>query len=163
MVDEVSEFMVAGTVGLLGWFFGGIDGYIKVLVTFAIIDYITGVCAAGAEGKISSAIGFNGIIRKVVMFMFVGIAHVIDQHVLGQFGYSDAIRTAVCLFYVGNEGISIVENADKLKVPIPKFLRGRFLNFAKKCLEEEPKGVIASGLSVDENVREKRVDGGQDA
>ena len=53
MVDEVSEFMVAGTVGLLSWFFGGIDGYIKVLVTFAIIDYITGVCAAGAEGKIN--------------------------------------------------------------------------------------------------------------
>lgn len=135
MNDQFNEFIIAGSVGILGWFFGGLDGFIKVLITFAIVDQITGVCAAGKQSKISSAAGFEGIKRKVVMFLLVGIAHVIDRHILGN---SDAMRTAVCLFYIGNEGISIIENADVLGVPIPKFLRGKFLAFAKKGLGEDP-------------------------
>ncbi|MBQ6664076.1 MAG: phage holin family protein [Synergistaceae bacterium] len=150
MIDEFSEFIVAGTIGLLGWFFGGMDGFIKVLVTFSVIDYVTGVCAAGVEGKISSSAGFNGIARKVVMFLLVGVSHIIDQHILGHFGHTDAMRTAVCLFYIGNEGISIIENADKLKVPIPGFLRGKFLNFAKKCLEEENPTAILEKKNIEQ-------------
>ena len=128
MNDEVLDFMIAGIVGLLGWFFGGLDGYIKVLIAFSVIDYISGVCKAGAEGKISSAIGFKGIARKVLMFSLVGIAHLIDQFLPGE---KDAFRIAIILFYIGNEGISIVENADKLGVKIPKFLRGKFLKFTE--------------------------------
>ncbi len=137
MNDQFNEFIIAGSIGLMGWFFGGLDGFIKVLIAFTFVDYITGICAAGAQGKISSAAGFEGIKRKVVMFLLVGLAHVIDKHILGHFGQSDAIKTAVCLFYIGNEGISIIENADVLGVPIPKFLRGKFLAFAKKGLGEE--------------------------
>ena len=128
MNDEVSEFLIAGFVGLAGWFFGGLDGYIKVLIAFTVIDYISGVCRAGAEGKISSSVGFKGIARKIVMFFLVGIAHIIDKHMLND---NQALKVAVCLFYIGNEGISIIENADKLGVPIPKFLHGKFLNFTK--------------------------------
>ena len=128
MNDEVSEFLIAGFVGLAGWFFGGLDGYIKVLIAFTVIDYISGVCRAGAEGKISSAVGFKGIARKIIMFFLVGIAHIIDKHMLND---NQALKVAVCLFYIGNEGISIIENADKLGVPIPKFLHGKFLNFTK--------------------------------
>ena len=128
MNDEVSEFLIAGIVGILGWFFGGLDGYIKVLIAFTVIDYISGVCRAGAEGKISSAVGFKGIARKIIMFFLVGIAHIIDKHMLND---NQALKVAVCLFYIGNEGISIIENADKLGVPIPKFLHGKFLNFTK--------------------------------
>ncbi|MBR0034266.1 MAG: phage holin family protein, partial [Synergistaceae bacterium] len=104
------------------------DGYIKVLIAFTVIDYISGVCRAGAEGKISSSVGFKGIARKIVMFFLVGIAHIIDKHMLND---NQALKVAVCLFYIGNEGISIIENADKLGVPIPKFLHGKFLNFTK--------------------------------
>ena len=128
MNDEVSEFLIAGFVGLAGWFFGVLDGYIKVLIAFTVIDYISGVCRAGAEGKISSSVGFKGIARKIVMFFLVGIAHIIDKHMLND---NQALKVAVCLFYIGNEGISIIENADKLGVPIPKFLHGKFLNFTK--------------------------------
>ena len=128
MNDEVSEFLIAGFVGLAGWFFGGLDGYIKVLIAFTVIDYISGVCRAGAEGKISSSVGFKGIARKIVMFFLVGIAHIIDKHMLND---NQALKVAVCLFYIGNEGISIIENADKLGVPIPKFLHGKFIKFTK--------------------------------
>ena len=129
MNDEVSEFLIAGFVGLAGWFFGGLDGYIKVLIAFTVIDYISGVCRASAEGKISSSVGFKGIARKIIMFFLVGIAHIIDKHMLND---NHALKVAVCLFYIGNEGISIIENADKLGVPIPNFLHGKFLKFTKK-------------------------------
>ena len=128
MNDEVSEFMIAGIVGLAGWFFGGLDGFIKVLIACTVIDYITGVCRAGSEGKISSAIAFRGIARKIVMFFLVGIAHIVDKHMLND---NQALKVAVCLFYIGNEGISIIENAEKLGVPIPKFLHGKFLKFTE--------------------------------
>ena len=128
MNDEVSEFLIAGIVGLFGWFFGGMDGFIKVLIACTVIDYVTGICRAGSEGKISSSIAFRGIARKIVMFFLVGIAHIVDQHMLGD---TAALRSAVVLFYIGNEGISIIENADKLGVPIPKFLRGKFLKFTE--------------------------------
>ena len=128
MNDEVLDFMIAGIVGLLGWFFGGMDGYIKVLIAFSVIDYISGVCKAGAEGKISSAIGFKGIARKVMMFSLVGIAHLIDQFLPGE---KDAFRIAIILFYIGNEGISIIENADEMGVKIPKFLHEKFLKFTE--------------------------------
>ncbi|MBQ7594093.1 MAG: phage holin family protein [Synergistaceae bacterium] len=134
MNDEISEFIIAGIVGISGWFFGGLDGFIKVLMACAVIDYITGVCKAGAEGKISSSVGFKGIARKIIMFFLVGVAHIIDQHMLGD---TAALRTAVCLFYIGNEGISIVENAEKLGVPIPKFLHGKFLKFTEHNEEHD--------------------------
>lgn len=137
MNDQFNEFLFAGIVGLLGWFFGGLDGYVKVLLAFVIIDQISGLCAAASQGKLSSEAGFKGIARKVMMFMFVGISHIIDTHIFAKFGASDAFRTAVCLFYIGNEGISIIENAEVLRVPIPKFLRGKFLTFAKKSLEHD--------------------------
>lgn len=134
MNDEVSEFLIAGIVGLAGWFFGGLDGYIKVLIAFTVIDYISGVCRAGAEGKISSSVGFKGIARKIIMFFLVGIAHIIDKHMLND---NQALKVAVCLFYIGNEGISIIENADALGVPIPKFLHGKFLKFTEHNEEKQ--------------------------
>ena len=83
-------------VGLAEWFFGGVDGFFKVLITCTVINYITGVCRAGFEGKISSIIGFKGIARKVIMFFLVGIANIIDEHLLGD---KTAFRVAVILFY----------------------------------------------------------------
>lgn len=128
MNDNFSEFLVAGIVGLAGWFFGGIDGYIKVLITCTVIDYLTGIYRAGVEGTISSKIAFNGIGKKITMFLYVGLANVIETHLLAD---KPGFKIAIILFYIGNEGISIIENTDKLGVPIPKFLRGRFLEFTK--------------------------------
>lgn len=133
MNDQVNEFCFASVIGMLGWFFGGLDGYVSVLLVFTVIDYITGICAAGVQGKISSLVGFKGIARKCTMFLFVGLANIIDVHILRQ---PDHFKIVTCLFYIGNEGISIIENADVLEVPIPKFLRGKFLAFAKKQIKD---------------------------
>lgn len=96
---------------------GGLDGLAYALVLFVAVDYITGIMAGIVEKKISSEIGFKGIFRKVVIFILVSIAHIIDSKILGN---GSAIRTAVIFFYISNEGISILENAGRIGLPIPQ-------------------------------------------
>lgn len=106
--------------GWLGYFLGGCDGLILALVLFVVADYITGVMCAVADKKLSSSIGFKGIFRKVLIFMLVGIANIIDFHVLKQ---GSVIRTAVIFFYLSNEGLSLTENAAHLGLPVPEKLK----------------------------------------
>ena len=134
MNDQINEFCFASIIGALGWFFGGIDGYVSVLLVFTVVDYITGICAAATQGRLSSMVGFKGIARKCAMFLFVGLANIVDIHILRE---PNHFKIVTCLFYIGNEGISIIENAEVLGVPIPKFLRGKFLAFAKKNIQEK--------------------------
>ena len=117
MLDDVIDFFTAGAVGLLGWFFGGIDGFVKVLITFSIIDFITGLMAAYSKHELNSSVGFNGICRKISMYCLVGVAHIIDLYMLGD---TAMLKTSVTLFYAVNEGISIFENVDVLGIPIPQ-------------------------------------------
>ena len=106
--------------GFLGWFLGGVDGFLYALIAFTVIDYITGVMCAITDKKLSSSVGFKGICRKVLIFTLVGIGNIVDVYVLGQGG---VLRTAVIFFYLANEGLSIVENAARLGIPIPQKLR----------------------------------------
>ncbi|WP_438940152.1 phage holin family protein [Gardnerella vaginalis] len=106
--------------GWLGYFLGGCDGLILALVLFVVADYITGVMCAVTDKKLSSSIGFKGIFRKVLIFMLVGIANIIDFHVLKQ---GSVIRTAVIFFYLSNEGLSLTENAAHLGLPVPEKLK----------------------------------------
>lgn len=106
--------------GWLGYFLGGCDGLILALVLFVVTDYITGVMCAVADKKLSSSIGFKGIFRKVLIFMLVGIANIIDFHVLKQ---GSVMRTAVIFFYLSNEGLSLTENAAHLGLPVPEKLK----------------------------------------
>ena len=123
--DTVADFLLGSIIGLAGWFFGGLDGFIEVLLAFAVIDYLSGMAvAAWVKHNLSSRIGFKGITKKCLMFSFVGIAHILDKYMLGN---TQALRTAVALFYIGNEGLSIIENADALGVPFPKALKDKFL------------------------------------
>ena len=117
MIDKIMDFIIAASVGFIAWFFGGIDGLLQVLIAFSIIDYLTGIIAAALNHELSSRVGFRGIVKKVILFMFVGMAHLLDSYLPGDSG---SIRAVVCLFYVVNEGISIIENAEKIGVPIPK-------------------------------------------
>ncbi len=110
----------AGVGGWLGWFLGGYDGFIYALIAFVVIDYLLGVMCAILEKHLSSDVGAQGIFKKVVIFSLVGIAHIIDQNIIGD---GSAIRTAVIFFYLSNEGISIIENATRLGLPIPSKLR----------------------------------------
>lgn len=106
--------------GFLGWFLGGWDGFLYALVAFIVIDYLTGLMAAAIERKVSSEVGFRGIFKKVLIFMLVGIGSILDRQVIGD---GSVLRTAVIFFYLSNEGISIIENAGKIGLPIPQKLR----------------------------------------
>ena len=102
--------------GWLGWFLGGCDGLLYALLAFVVLDYITGIMCAVADKKLSSAVGFKGICRKVLIFALVGIGHLLDTQVIGS---GSVIRTAIIFFYISNEGLSLVENAAYLGLPIP--------------------------------------------
>ena len=126
MNDTLLDFFTGTLIGILAWFFGGLDGFIQVLLAFSVIDYLSGISVAWVKHSISSRVGFNGILRKCFMFSLVGVANLLDHTFLGN---SDAIRTAVVLFFVGNEGFSIMENAYSLGVPFPDILKKHFLQF----------------------------------
>lgn len=111
-------FTVIG--GWLGYFFGGCDGLFYALVAFVVIDYMTGVMWAINNHTLSSEVGFKGICKKVLIFLLVGIANILDVYILGQ---GSILRTAVIFFYLSNEGISILENASNLGLPIPKKIK----------------------------------------
>ena len=114
------QIAFAAIGGWLGWFLGGCDGLLYTLLAFVVIDYITGVMCAVADHTLSSAVGFKGICRKVLIFALVGIGHILDTQVIGS---GSVLRTAVIFFYISNEGVSLVENAAHLGLPIPEKLR----------------------------------------
>lgn len=107
--------------GWLALFLGPFDGLLITLVVFVILDYITGMISAGINHKLSSSVGFKGIAKKVFIFAIVGVANLIDMYIL-KGGYN-VLRTAVIFFYIGNEGISILENAGECGLPIPTKIR----------------------------------------
>nr|DAD77000.1 MAG TPA: holin [Siphoviridae sp. ctquf9] len=110
------QFVFAGIGGWLGWFLGGCDGLLFALLVFVAVDYITGVMCAVLDKSLSSEVGFKGICRKVLIFLLVGIANILDVQVIGT---GSVLRTAVVFFYISNEGISLMENAAHLGLPIP--------------------------------------------
>lgn len=106
--------------GWLGYFIGGCDGLFTALIVFMGTDYITGVMCAIADKKLSSSVGFKGICRKVLILIMVGIANFLDLHIIGT---GSVLRTAIVFFYISNEGISLIENAGHLGLPIPKKIK----------------------------------------
>ena len=114
------QFVFTMIGGWLGYFLGGYDGLLYALVVFMVADYITGVMCAISDKKLSSAVGFKGICRKVLILMLVGIANLLDVEVIGT---GAVLRTAVIFFYIGREGLSMVENYGKLGGVLPEFLR----------------------------------------
>ena len=109
--------MAAAMVGgWLGYFFGGLDGLMIALIIFMALDYITGLMCAVIDKKLSSAVGFRGICKKVLILMLVGVANVVDIHIVGT---GSALRSAVICFYLSNEGLSLLENAAHIGLPIP--------------------------------------------
>lgn len=109
-----------GLGGWLGYFLGGCDGLLIALIVFITADYITGVLCAIDDHKLSSEVGFRGIARKVIILLLVGIAQMLDGIVFGEVG---VLRTAVIFYYLSNEGISILENATHLGLPVPEKLK----------------------------------------
>lgn len=114
------QIVFAGIGGWLGYFLGGCDGLLYALIAFVAVDYITGVMCAISDHTLSSEVGFKGICRKVLIFLLVGIANILDMQVIGT---GSVLRTAIIFFYISNEGVSLLENAGHLGLPIPTKLK----------------------------------------
>ena len=129
------QMVFAAAGGWLGWFLGGCDGLLYALVAFVAVDYVTGVLCAVADRKLSSEVGFRGIAKKALIFLLVGMANVLDVQVIGS---GCVLRTAVIFFYISNEGVSLVENAAHLGLPVPEKLKDVLAQFHGRA--EDGKG-----------------------
>ena len=114
------QMACAAIGGWLGYFLGGMDGLLTALIVFMVLDYITGLMCAIIDKKLSSAVGFKGICKKVLILLLVGVANIVDVHVVGT---GSALRGAVVCFYLANEGLSLIENAAHIGLPIPEKLK----------------------------------------
>ena len=133
------QFVFTVVGGWLGYCLGGYDGLLYALIVFMVMDYITGVMCAVSDKKLSSAVGFKGICRKVIILMLVGIANLLDVEVIGT---GAVLRTAVIFFYLSNEGVSLLENAAHLGLPIPEKLKAVLSQLHNKAESEDEKNEI---------------------
>ena len=117
---NLCQLVFTAVGGWLGYFLGGCDGLLIALAVFVVADYITGVMCAVSDKKLSSEVGFEGICRKIIIFLLVGIAHILDVTMIAT---GSVLRTAVIFFYLSNEGVSLLENAAHLGLPIPDKLK----------------------------------------
>ncbi len=128
------QMVFAAIGGWLGYFLGGCDGLIIALVVFVVVDYLTGILCAIEDKSLSSEVGFKGIAKKVVIFLLVGIANILDVEVIGT---GSVLRTAVIFFYLSNEGISILENSAHLGLPVPTKLKDVLEQIHNRSEEKE--------------------------
>ena len=127
------QFIFAAIGGWLGWFLGGCDGLLYALITFVVVDYITGVMCAVVDKKLSSEVGFKGIFKKILIFLLVGIANLLDVNIIGN---GSVLRTAAIFFYLSNEGVSLLENATHLGLPVPEKLKSVLQQLHDRAEEE---------------------------
>jgi len=136
-LDVIFKSIVAGAGAVTGYLYGGWDTLLQVLLIFVIVDYLTGIIAGGTNGKLSSNIGFRGILKKVLIFIIVAVAHWADLAVGVALGEDVAIfRNATIFFYLANELLSITENAGEMGVPIPEKLMNAVEILKGKSKEE---------------------------
>ena len=128
------QLVFSAVGGWLGYFLGGCDGLLYTLLAFVVLDYVTGIMCAITDHKLSSEVGFRGIFRKVLIFALVGVGHVLDANVIGT---GSVLRTAVIFFYLSNEGVSLVENAAHLGLPVPEKLKAVLEQLHDRAEKEE--------------------------
>ena len=138
--------------GWVGWFIGGLDGFMYALLAFILVDYITGVVAAAIKQELSSEIGAKGIAKKVFEILLVGVGNILDKQILHQ---GSACRTLVIFFYVANEGLSILENCTRIGLPVPKSLK----KLLKQLKEDSDKADVKAQKKKDKEKKEDKTDG----
>lgn len=118
-MEKLIQTISACLFGVCGFMWGRLDGLLYALIAFMAMDYITGLAVAWLHKELSSEVGFKGIAKKVLILILVAVGHILDTHVLGG---GSVCRSAVIGFYIANEGISILENAGNIGIPLPKKL-----------------------------------------
>ncbi|MDR2532706.1 MAG: phage holin family protein [Oscillospiraceae bacterium] len=131
---KIYDVFLLSAGAVTGFLFGELDGLFTALITLVLLDYATGVVVAIAKKCLSSEIGFKGICKKIMIFAVIAVAHIIDTHVIKN---GSALRTAVLFLFIANEGVSLLENAAGMGLPVPK----KLLDILKqlKSNEEEKK------------------------
>ncbi|WP_242242726.1 holin family protein [Bacillus cereus group sp. BfR-BA-01309] len=137
-IDVLMKTFVAAFGGFCGYFLGGWDTTLKVLVIMTAIDYLTGVLAAGINRELKSKVGFKGIAKKVVLFLLVAAATQADTAI----GTNSAIREATIFFFIGNELLSLLENAGRMGIPLPSALTNAVEILGSKQKQEDKKGDV---------------------
>lgn len=140
-VVDALRIAAAGIGGIVTYIWGPWDALIVALVAMVIIDYITGVIKAAVQGKLSSAVGFRGLLKKVAIFLLVAVGVMVDRVIPAT---NEAVRSAVIFFYIANEGLSILENAGELGLPLPAALKKSL----EKMQDKETGPDIDSGTDV---------------
>nr|DAM98128.1 MAG TPA: holin [Caudoviricetes sp.] len=130
------QIVFTGIGGWLGYFLGGCDGLVYALLAFVVIDYLTGIMCAINDHTLSSEVGFRGICRKVLIFLLVGIANILDVNIIGS---GSVLRTAVIFFYISNEGVSLLENAAHLGLPVPEKIKAVLEQLHDRAEDKEDK------------------------
>lgn len=125
--------LLATVLGYVAKFLGGFDSLLVTLIILIVVDYVTGVIGAVYEKKLSSTIGYKGIIKKVIMILVVGVA-VTLQRVMPE---GLPLREITILFFIANEGLSVLENAAKV-IPLPHKLKSVLLQLKEKADEDAP-------------------------
>ena len=131
------QIAISAIGGWLGYFLGGVDGLMTALIIFMVTDYVTGLMCAIVDKQLSSRVGFKGLFKKMLIVILVGIAHIVDMHVVGT---GEALRSAVICFYLSNEGVSLLENAAHLGLPIPEKLKAILAQLHNRDEEALPDG-----------------------
>ena len=119
-ISEFIRWAASILCGIAGFLWGNLDGLLIALIVFMILDYMTGIIAGLIEKKLSSTTGFRGLLKKGLILLIVAVGHILDAHIFG--GETSMCRSAVIGFYLSNEGLSILENAGRIGIPLPKFL-----------------------------------------
>lgn len=130
------QIVFTGVGGWLGYFLGGCDGLLYALLAFVVIDYLIGIMCAINDHTLSSEVGFRGICRKVLIFLLVGIANILDINIIGS---GSVLRTAVIFFYISNEGVSLMENAAHLGLPVPEKIKAVLEQLHDRAEDKEDK------------------------
>ena len=128
-IFATTQASITAVGGFLGWYLGGLDGFLYALVAFVVVDYITGVMRAILERKLSSSIGARGIFKKVAIFLIIGVAHLADLYLLHESG---VLRMATIFFFISNEGVSLLENAAAIGLPVPEKLKNALAQLRDK-------------------------------
>ena len=118
-MDNILKNILAGVCTVLSFLFGDMEGMMIALVALIILDYISGVIAAAVEKRLSSEVGAKGIAKKIFMLLIVALANIVDINVIGD---GHVLKTVTVVFYICNECISLIENAGRIGVPVPKKL-----------------------------------------
>lgn len=127
-MENIFKTIVAVSGAILTYLFGGWTALLGILLTFVIIDYVTGVVAAGFNGELSSDIGIRGIAKKIFIFVIVAVGHLADNAI----GIKDVIMYTAIYFYIANEALSIIENVGRIGLPVPEAIKKGIAILQKK-------------------------------